>query len=407
MAVTVRAEGHSRTAHDSPSHRALAARIVATLDECRSLMKIAVVEDDELHRLRALSRDELYEAARVLEATIDAVTERLRTTSRGTRKVTVLRVNELLAALHTLLNEIQRTFLERQAEMLGGIAEALHRLRGVESTSQMIERVTAEVCRSCGVDRCAVLRSDGASLILESVHFAEDPEWQEEWAAFARSHPPILDPRDREVQLLRRRIPILVEDAASTSGMREITAEAARSVGYVAAPLIVRGSVIGTLHADRYFSGSLVDPVALNTVAAFAAGFGYALERTVLMDRTSAQLRRMRSMLAETESSIDELFSTGVSLRRDQRGSITPEARGPALGFPGASRLSSLLTRRELEVVDLMARGASNGDIATELVISEGTVKSHVKHILRKMHAANRAQAVSTYVRIQALSKAA
>jgi DNA-binding NarL/FixJ family response regulator len=53
-----------------------------------------------------------------------------------------------------------------------------------------------------------------------------------------------------------------------------------------------------------------------------------------------------------------------------------------------------------------MARGSSNADIATELVISEGTVKSHVKHILRKMRASNRAQAVSCYMRLQALAKA-
>jgi LuxR family transcriptional regulator, regulator of acetate metabolism len=52
-----------------------------------------------------------------------------------------------------------------------------------------------------------------------------------------------------------------------------------------------------------------------------------------------------------------------------------------------------------------MARGATNADIANELVISEGTVKSHVKHILRKMRAANRAQAVSCYMRLLALSK--
>jgi DNA-binding NarL/FixJ family response regulator len=55
-------------------------------------------------------------------------------------------------------------------------------------------------------------------------------------------------------------------------------------------------------------------------------------------------------------------------------------------------------------VVELMARGASNGDIASELVIAEGTVKSHVKHILRKLHAANRAQAVSCYMRLLAVS---
>lgn len=64
-----------------------------------------------------------------------------------------------------------------------------------------------------------------------------------------------------------------------------------------------------------------------------------------------------------------------------------------------------LLTRREIEVIHLMPRGASNADIANELVISQLTVKSHVKHILRKMRAANRVQAVSCYLRLQELSE--
>ena len=49
-----------------------------------------------------------------------------------------------------------------------------------------------------------------------------------------------------------------------------------------------------------------------------------------------------------------------------------------------------------------MGQGASNADIAAALVISEGTAKSHVKHVLRKLRASNRAQAVSTYLRIRA-----
>jgi DNA-binding CsgD family transcriptional regulator len=341
----------------------------------------------------------------MLERSIDAVTERLRTPARGTRKVAVLRVNDLLAELHSLVNEIHREYLVRQGEMMGAVAEALHRLRGIESTAQMIERVTEEVCRGCGVDRCALMRADGSQLTLESVHFAQEADWQEEFEAFARAHPSTLAPSDPEVELLRRRKPILVDDPVSSSGMREITVEAGQSTNYVAVPVIVRGGVIGTLHADRYFSGAPVDPVVLGLVATFAAGFGYALERTVLMDRSRAQVRRVREMLAETETSMDQILSNGLSLRRDQRGSISTEARGPAWSLPKESRLSGVLTRRELEVIDLMARGASNGDIAAELVISEGTVKSHVKHILRKMHAANRAQAVSTYVRIQARSQ--
>jgi DNA-binding NarL/FixJ family response regulator len=46
-----------------------------------------------------------------------------------------------------------------------------------------------------------------------------------------------------------------------------------------------------------------------------------------------------------------------------------------------------------------MAAGATNALIARELFISEGTVKSHVKRILRKLNASNRAEAVSRYLR--------
>jgi DNA-binding NarL/FixJ family response regulator len=59
-----------------------------------------------------------------------------------------------------------------------------------------------------------------------------------------------------------------------------------------------------------------------------------------------------------------------------------------------------LLTRRELDVLRLLADGFSNRAIAEALVISDGTVKFHVNRILRKLRVANRAQAVSRYLRL-------
>ncbi len=43
----------------------------------------------------------------------------------------------------------------------------------------------------------------------------------------------------------------------------------------------------------------------------------------------------------------------------------------------------------------LLAHGASNRDIAEQLVLAEGTVKNHVSSILMKLHAANRTQAAN------------
>jgi two-component system nitrate/nitrite response regulator NarL len=53
------------------------------------------------------------------------------------------------------------------------------------------------------------------------------------------------------------------------------------------------------------------------------------------------------------------------------------------------------LSRRELEVLGCLAQGKNTVHIASELYVSENTVKTHVRHILEKLEAANRAEAVS------------
>src|SRR5436190_8300 len=62
---------------------------------------------------------------------------------------------------------------------------------------------------------------------------------------------------------------------------------------------------------------------------------------------------------------------------------------------PRRAGLAEPLSRRELEVLRLLAAGKSNQQIADELVVTLATVKSHVGHILGKLAAANRTQAVA------------
>jgi DNA-binding NarL/FixJ family response regulator len=69
-------------------------------------------------------------------------------------------------------------------------------------------------------------------------------------------------------------------------------------------------------------------------------------------------------------------------------------ARASASAPPPAKALPDDLTPREAEVLRLIAQGLSNREIAASLVVSEATVKTHINHVLRKIGARDRAQAV-------------
>jgi two-component system response regulator DegU len=71
---------------------------------------------------------------------------------------------------------------------------------------------------------------------------------------------------------------------------------------------------------------------------------------------------------------------------------------------PAATVLPSdtnIISAREQEVLQLMARGYTNREIAAQLFISEKTVKNHVSNILRKLDVSDRTQAVVKGVKLK------
>ncbi len=92
--------------------------------------------------------------------------------------------------------------------------------------------------------------------------------------------------------------------------------------------------------------------------------------------------------IRQTAGGAESLLAPSVTRRLIERFAARPLA---AAASPSAI---ADLTTRELEVLRLIARGLSNSEIATELIVSETTVKTHVARVLMKLGLRDRVQAV-------------
>jgi DNA-binding CsgD family transcriptional regulator len=203
-----------------------------------------------------------------------------------------------------------------------------------------------------------------------------------------------------ETELVRRRMPALVSDpVADPLGLSGVAIRGG-TAPYVAAPIMPTGRVIGFLHADRLGQNRPVTVADRDNLWTFAEQFGFLYERAVLLERLGAQRDQLRRAFVDAEGVLDALWHREIDLARCREEPRDVVRGVTALLRPTESRLDGLMTRREREVLELMSSGATNTRIAEQLVISEGTVKSHVKHILRKLRATNRAEAVARYLQI-------
>jgi DNA-binding NarL/FixJ family response regulator len=86
------------------------------------------------------------------------------------------------------------------------------------------------------------------------------------------------------------------------------------------------------------------------------------------------------------------LVNQGLSVLSPQ---VTRQVLRAAIDGGQSRSLEVGLSDREMEVLECLAHGKTTSQVAVELFISENTVKTHVRHILEKLEASNRAEAVS------------
>jgi DNA-binding NarL/FixJ family response regulator len=122
------------------------------------------------------------------------------------------------------------------------------------------------------------------------------------------------------------------------------------------------------------------DHALAGMLRAGAAGF-------VLKGVPAEDLQRAVRTVAAGDAWLDPSITGRVlSVYREAPGALAATSAGdPAL---------AALTPRELEVLELIASGLTNDEIAAQLVLSLGTVKTHVNHIFFKLDLRNRAEAV-------------
>jgi DNA-binding CsgD family transcriptional regulator len=297
-----------------------------------------------------------------------------------------------------------RQRFDGRVQAIARVAALVGELREVTAPAAMLARAPAALCEGSTLRRAILSTVAGGRMVAEVAYFAQDPAGAQAVLERLRANPVALEHPLLETELLRRRRATIVLDAHVHPRVDPTMAQLMGWTAYVAAPLLVGPQVVGVIHADRG-RGQSLDVLDRDVLWEFATGLAHAYESASLRRTLRRERDQMRVFLDWLGARSSELTDAPVTLGTGQQASREPWEAGEAQGLaasvrPDRTAVEGLLTRRELDVLALLAQGASNNAIAGALVISSGTVKFHVHSILRKLHVANRAEAVARYLHL-------
>jgi DNA-binding CsgD family transcriptional regulator/GAF domain-containing protein len=303
---------------------------------------------------------------------------------------------EILISILRLQCELLDYDLGRRVKSMSEIRNALGYLRGL-SPRKMIDATPMVLSRELAFARTMISTVRGSMWLPQHLHIeAEecDPD-SRTFLDYVAGRQIQLANAPLETELVRKRCGAFAPSPMDDKRTFKEIVEAAGCFGYIAAPITIQGRAIGILHADRPEPHGIVTIDHLEQLEAFAECLSVAFESAALEEKAAQQRVEVDNLCGN----VDELLGQSARSVLWSLPGAAPGTRHNAYRHHEQPS-GPTLTSREQEIMSHVATGATNGQIARCLVISEGTVKSHLKHIAKKLNTSSRAAAVATYAGI-------
>ncbi len=277
-------------------------------------------------------------------------------------------------------------------DLLAEVALMYRRLRTADDPMQMLATAADLVGSSMSLSTCLSFTVTPDGLATRGTHPLASPA-SEQLRRRALGLAVPLAPGTQEHELLRR--PMAVGEPRT----RALSSAVGIALGLerlAVAPIAPDVRAVAFLVGTR--EGGMDDPQR-SLFATYGHAIAAALDLVVMRMRASEVITEARRAATSIQALGREMTSASVVLPLDSGFGLTfPVAPEPAA--VGRNAWAEVLTTKEISIAELLVEGRSNRDIATTLVLSPETVKSHVSSILKKLGVGNRAEAVARLMRI-------
>ena len=306
---------------------------------------------------------------------------------------------EMAARLLLLVDSYRRTQVRDELDLYSGQLGALRSVAhtvAAATPEAMARTVTGQLCGSLGYRKAMFSIVNGSSWSPASVSMQPDLSSRfEDLVTAVDGHRIELRDAPREAELVRKRRSYVLDRVDTYRHTYRPLIDLSRSSGYLAVPVVVGGRARAIIHVDRHEQG-LTDS-DLHIVGALAAVCTLAHERAGLRSSIGERSALVERRMAQLARALHDLELAQIDMHGGGR-DVETVASVPH-GDDSSGVGSASLSAREWEVLRRLAAGETNSTISRALCISDGTVKSHVQRIFRKIEVTTRAEAAAYVAR--------